>query len=485
MPDQTFNAENIVDTVREPILVLSADLKVQRANRSFYRTFQVAPQDTENRLVYELGNGQWDIPALRKLLEEILPQNTAFEDFEVAHDFPDIGRKVMLLNARRIHRDGHHPEAILLAIEDITERRKLEAALAAQQEWLRVTLRSIGDAVIATDTEGRVTLLNSVAEQLTGWTTPEALGLPLESVFQIVNEETRRTVENPVTRALREGNVVGLANHTLLVRKDGTERSIDDSAAPIRDASGGVIGVVLVFRDITERRKAERAVQDALEYAQNIVETVRESMLVLDGVSGRPKPATYGRLKTSHFEEEPIRHLHSPVVLTHGEGNHGESSHNGSRRLHLHPAPAPLVATAYCPRTGHRPPDRGPLPAATKTRHGTIGSGTEAEEAKPATAPIGSGTEAEEAKPATAPIGSTEVGEQAKPAMAPIGFTEVGEQAKPATAPSAQTRTGPFQPPQLFRPAAQDKPVSVNPFAKSFWPSWNWVCPRKGSTRTW
>ena len=201
MPDQTFNAENIVDTVREPILVLSADLKVQRANRSFYRTFQVAPQDTENRLVYELGNGQWDIPALRKLLEEILPQNTAFEDFEVAHDFPDIGRKVMLLNARRIHRDGHHPEAILLAIEDITERRKLEAALAAQQEWLRVTLRSIGDAVIATDTEGRVTLLNSVAEQLTGWTTPEALGLPLESVFQIVNEETRRTVENPVTRA--------------------------------------------------------------------------------------------------------------------------------------------------------------------------------------------------------------------------------------------------------------------------------------------
>jgi PAS domain S-box-containing protein len=287
MPEPTplllFNDESLMDTVREALLVLNVDLRVRRANRSFFRTFNVAPKETEGRLIYELGNGQWDIPALRRLLEEVLPQNTTFNDFEVVHDFPSIGRRVMLLNARRIYREGNESESILLAIEDITERRKLEDALAAQQESLRITLQSIGDAIIATDTEGRVTSLNPVAEKLTGWTSREATGQPLESVFQIVNEDTRRKVENPVTKALREGTVVGLANHTLLIRKDGTERPIDDSAAPIRSAGGGIIGVVLVFRDITERRKTERAVQVALEYAENIVETVREAMLVLDG----------------------------------------------------------------------------------------------------------------------------------------------------------------------------------------------------------
>jgi PAS domain S-box-containing protein len=282
-PPLSFNADSIVDTVREPLLVLDAHLRVQRANRSFYSTFQVAPKATEQRLLYDLGNGQWNIPALRRLLEEILPQNSAFHDFEVTHDFPSIGRKVMLLNACRLYREGNRTEFILLAIEDITERRKLENALAVQQEWQRVTLRSIGDAVITTDVQSRVTYLNPVAEALTGWATAEAVGQPLETVFQIINEETRNKVENPVTKSLRDGHVVGLANHTILIRKDGGERSIDDSAAPIRAASGEVIGVVLIFRDISDRRRIERAAQAAREYAENIVETVREPMLVLDG----------------------------------------------------------------------------------------------------------------------------------------------------------------------------------------------------------
>ena len=144
-------------------------------------------------------------------------------------------------------------------------------------------LRSIGDALIATDTAGRVTLMNPVAEELTGWATDEATGKPLEQVFQIVNEETRQPVENPVTKAMREGHVVGLANHTLLIHRDGSERSIDDSAAPIRDADGEIIGVVLVFHDITEQQAGRAGREDALEYAESIVDTVREPMLVLDG----------------------------------------------------------------------------------------------------------------------------------------------------------------------------------------------------------
>jgi len=165
---------------------------------------------------------------------------------------------------------------------ETSESKQTAEALHEQREWLRVTLSCIGDAVITTDTKGCITFLNPVAQFLTGWTQEGAAGLPLESVFKIVNEETRRTVENPATPALREGVVVGLAKHTLIIAKDGTERPIDDSAAPIRNASGEVAGVVLVFRDISERRRAEQLIQDTLCYAENIIATLREPFIVLD-----------------------------------------------------------------------------------------------------------------------------------------------------------------------------------------------------------
>jgi nitrogen-specific signal transduction histidine kinase len=118
--------KTIVDVVREPVLVLDKDLRVMAANEPFYRTFQVEKKDTERKIVYELGNGQWNIPSLKKLLEDILPKNTFFKGFEVTHDFLHIGRKSMILNARQIHfKDEVHlercPEIILLAIEDVTD----------------------------------------------------------------------------------------------------------------------------------------------------------------------------------------------------------------------------------------------------------------------------------------------------------------------------------------------------------------------------
>src|SRR5262245_38179859 len=123
-------------------------------------------------------------------------------------------------------------QSILLA------RRRAEEDLRKQSEWLRIALASIGDAVISTDVEGRVTFLNRVAESLTGWRGNEAVGRHLGDVLQLVNEQTRQPVENPALRALREGAVVGLENHTALIAKDGTERLIDDSAAPMRDEDG-------------------------------------------------------------------------------------------------------------------------------------------------------------------------------------------------------------------------------------------------------
>jgi PAS domain S-box-containing protein len=155
--------------------------------------------------------------------------------------------------------------------------------LHEQREWLRVTLSSIGDGVITTDTNGNVTFLNPIAEQLTGWQLAEATGEPLGAVFHIVNEETRHTVENPAIRALRDGIVVGLANHTLLIARDGTERPIDDSAAPIRDRHGMVAGVVLVFRDVTERRAAEKQLKESEERFRLLVAGVKDyAIFMLD-----------------------------------------------------------------------------------------------------------------------------------------------------------------------------------------------------------
>jgi PAS domain S-box-containing protein len=137
----------------------------------------------------------------------------------------------------------------------------------AREQWLNTTLRSIGDAVIACDCDGNVVFMNLIAEQLTGWPEPEAQGRSLHEVFPIFNEETRAAVENPVDKVRRLGTIVGLANHTFLVSRDGTEICIDDSGAPIRNTAGRMIGIVLVFRDITERRLSEGALMRAEKLA--------------------------------------------------------------------------------------------------------------------------------------------------------------------------------------------------------------------------
>jgi signal transduction histidine kinase len=126
--------ENIIDTVREPMLVLDRALRVRTASRAFYETFRVSKEETERQLIHTLGDGQWDIPALRTLLGEVLRTEKSFRDFEVVHDFPTLGRRVMLLNARKLWRAGNHSELILLAIEDVTERKRLEDELVRSNE---------------------------------------------------------------------------------------------------------------------------------------------------------------------------------------------------------------------------------------------------------------------------------------------------------------------------------------------------------------
>ncbi len=175
-----------------------------------------------------------------------------------------------LQTAARVTRndDGWALRMIGTAV-DVTESRQLTADLARQHELLSVTLRSIADAVITTDEKGLIAWLNPVAERMTGWLTTDAKGLPLTQVFQIINEKTRTPADNPVELCLAQGEVVGLAKHRVLISRDGTEYGIEDSAAPIRNDHGELLGVVLVFHDVTEQRRLSdemsyRATHDAL-----------------------------------------------------------------------------------------------------------------------------------------------------------------------------------------------------------------------------
>src|SRR4028119_1529088 len=170
----------------------------------------------------------------------------------------------------------------MMANDKSEERQIRPEDLDAERERLRITLASIGDAVISTDAEGRVVFLNSVAETLTGWTQAVAEGQPLTEVFQIVNEYTREPAENPAFQALREGVVVGLANHTILIARDGTERPIDDSAAPFLDDAGLAKGAVLVFRDVTERRGFEEAQARLAAIVESSVDAIVSK--TLDGI---------------------------------------------------------------------------------------------------------------------------------------------------------------------------------------------------------
>jgi PAS domain S-box-containing protein len=168
------------------------------------------------------------------------------------------------LEARVAARTAELSEANHALREEMARRAEAEAAERRQREWWRVTLSSIGDAVITTDDEGRINYINSTAQALTGWTLEEASGQPLDRVFNIVNEQSRLPVESPISKVLREGVVVGLANHTALIAKDGSEVPIDDSGAPIRDDHGRILGAVLIFRDITAQKLSEQAREQLL-----------------------------------------------------------------------------------------------------------------------------------------------------------------------------------------------------------------------------
>ncbi len=188
------------------------------------------------------------------------------------------------LHTTPLHDRSGKVSGLLVMMEDISHRKKAEEALRESEERYRITLSSIGDAVISTDRNARVTYLNEVAERLTGWKNHEAIGLTLENIFPIINEQTREPVQNPVNKVLQEGVIVGMANHTALISRTGQVIPIEDSGAPIRNATGQTLGVVLVFHDVSEKRKAENTLRASETKFRSYIEHAPTAVLVTDAL---------------------------------------------------------------------------------------------------------------------------------------------------------------------------------------------------------
>ena len=238
------------------VMTRASDGCLLEANDSFFRMTGFEREEVIGRSAIELG--MWVDPEDRKQYLKILREKGSVRGREYAFRIKSGEIRIGQTSGSLLNVGGE--PCILGTIRDITDSKKAAEALQAEKERLLVTLRSIGDGVITTDKSGCITLINQVAENLTGWTLAEAVGQPLEHVFRIVDEFTRQPIENPVQQVITKGRIVGLNNNTVLIGKQGNEVVIADSGAPMWDSGKQIIGVVLVFRDITESRRMENEI---------------------------------------------------------------------------------------------------------------------------------------------------------------------------------------------------------------------------------
>jgi PAS domain S-box-containing protein len=279
-------------------------------------------------------------PAARRLfptLEETGAKHPLLKEWSSVAGALSAGTKPVIV--REVDSDGlvllesiHSPQSGILRayLVDITERKRAEQALRTSEERWVTTLRSIGDAVISTCAQGKIIFMNDVAQTLTGWPLPEAEGKDLSVVFNIIQENTRVKPEDPVSKVIRLGNVVGLANHTALISRDGTEIPVEDSGAPIRNREGQIEGVVLVFHDVSEQRKVEKALRDSERLAttgrlaatlaheiHNPLEAVVNLLFLID--SGTQEKATRRFASMASQELERIAQMTQQMLTFHRE----------------------------------------------------------------------------------------------------------------------------------------------------------------------
>ena len=244
----------IVDTVRAPLLVLHGDLRINTANDAFCQIFHTSKSETENHLIYELGDGQWNIPELRQLLSEILSGKSDLKDFEVSQNFPDIGRRMMLLNARRLDQKSGVPPMILLSIEDITEWKQVEEV----NRWMAAIVESSDDAIIGKDLNGVIISCNHGAARLFGYSPEELID---QSIIMLIPPELQDEEEKILSR-IRRGEPIK-HYETIRRRKDGSRLNVSLTISPVKDVHGKIIGASKIARDITDRKRAEENLEES------------------------------------------------------------------------------------------------------------------------------------------------------------------------------------------------------------------------------
>src|SRR5437660_1364222 len=292
-------AMNIVDTVREPLLILDTTLRVRSANRAFYQTFQVSAEETVDRLIYELGNGQWDIPDLRRLLEDIVPKSSVFNDFELEHTFAVIGRRVMLLNARKLEA-GQHGELLVLAMEDVTARKRAEEALLEAGALQSAIFNSANFSSIATDEKGVIQIFNVGAERMLGYAAAEVMNkitpADISDPQEVIARAAALSLElaTPITpgfEALVFKAARGIEDiyELTYIRKDGSRFPAIVSVTALRDAQGGIIGYLLIGTDNTARKQVEaermlldQRVRDQQFYTRSLIESNIDALITTD-----------------------------------------------------------------------------------------------------------------------------------------------------------------------------------------------------------
>ncbi len=255
--DARADAEGIVATVRECLLVLDATMCVKVANRSYYDTFRVSPAETTGRFLYDLGNGQWNIPRLRALLDEVLPHNQPFSDFEMDHEFENIGRRTMLLNARRVLREGSQTELILLAIEDVTERRRAAHALVVSETRYRRLFEAAQDGILIIDADRRQIIdANPFLTTILGYALDELVGKELWEIGLFKDIEASKAA----FRELQDKAYIRYDD--LPLETKGGRHIAVEFVSNIYAVDGKRI-IQCNIRDITARRRAEDALREA------------------------------------------------------------------------------------------------------------------------------------------------------------------------------------------------------------------------------
>ena len=232
--------------------------------------------------------------------------------YDIAHVYKVLGYAVPVLGF------------VIYQTSTILDVKRMERLLAEERNRLSVTLRSIGDAVIATDVEGQIVLMNGVSECLTGWPERDAVHKSLGEVFHIINEKTRQRCEDPVAKVLRSGAVVDLANHTAILARDGTERSIADSGAPIHDTAGNVVGVVLVFRDVTHERQAQDALRQSEERFRLLVSSVEDYAIIMLDPKGRVTSWNAGAQRIKGYGADEVLGRHFSCFYTREDSDSGK-----------------------------------------------------------------------------------------------------------------------------------------------------------------